>query len=61
MMSEAERLSLLVYLCIGGVVGLMLSILFVVVSGNPVFWLFVPLSILIVGSQGFVRNKKGLE
>ena len=60
-MSEAERFNVLVYIVIGAVVGLALSLLFVYISGNPVYWVFTPIAILIVFLQGFVRTKKDLD
>ncbi|MBE6516902.1 MAG: hypothetical protein E7Z67_01780 [Thermoplasmata archaeon] len=61
MMTEAERFNVLVYLCIGAVVGLALSGLFVYMSGNPFFWVFLPIAIVLVFAQGFIRTKKDLD
>lgn len=61
MMSEAQRFNVLVYLCIGAVVGLALSLLFVYVSKNPVYWAFIPVAIIVVFLQGLIRTKKDLD
>ena len=61
MMSEAQRFNVLVYIVIGAVIGLALSLLFVYMTKNPVYWVFVPIAILVVFLQGFVRTKKELD
>lgn len=61
MMSEAQRFNVLVYLCIGAVVGLALSLLFVYISKNPVYWAFIPVAIIVVFLQGLIRTKKDLD
>ncbi|MBO5669049.1 MAG: hypothetical protein J6R75_01635 [Candidatus Methanomethylophilaceae archaeon] len=61
MMSEERRFRLLVYLIIGIVVGVALSGLFVYMTGSHFYWIFIPLSAIVVLSQGWTRTKKGLE
>ncbi len=61
MMSEERRFRLLVYLIIGIVVGVALSGLFVYMTGSHFYWIFIPLSTIVVLSQGWTRTKKGLE
>ncbi len=61
MMSEEQKFNILVYLCIGAVVGLALAGLFVYMTGSHFYWLFMPLSMLVVFSQGFVRTKKRMD
>ena len=61
MLSEEQKFSVIVYLCIGAVVGLALAGLFVYMTGNHIYWLFMPLSMLVVFTQGFVRTKKNLD
>lgn len=60
-MDEAERFNILVYLCIGAVVGLALAALFVMMTGNHVYWSFIPVAMIVVFAQGFVRTKKKLD
>lgn len=61
MMSEEQRFRVLVYLCIGLVVGIALSGLFVYMTGNHIYWAFIPVSMIVVFSQGFLRTKKDLD
>ena len=61
MLSEEQRFRVLVYLVIGIVVGEALSGLFVFMTGSHFYWIFIPLSAVVVLSQGLMRTKKDLD
>ena len=61
MLTKEEKFNVLVYTVIGVVVGVALSLLFVYMTKNPVYWVFVPVAIMVIFLQGFVRTKNDLD